>query len=150
MSKKSNQPPTLDEKHEEVRNLIAIGKERGFLAFDEISDALPDELSGSAEAIEDVFSLIEAHGIELVDSDTKEQLVRPDGPPRPKDKADAKDTASLLEKTNDPVRMYLREMGTVPLLTRKGEVSIARRIERGERRVLNALSRSNFVLIDIN
>jgi RNA polymerase primary sigma factor len=66
-----------------------------------------------------------------------------------KDESKAESTANLLEKTNDPVRMYLREMGTVPLLTRQGEVSIARRIERGERRVMNSLARSNYVLEQI-
>jgi RNA polymerase primary sigma factor len=148
MSKKSNDSnQSIEEKYEEVRALIATGKERGFLSYEEISEALPDDLSSNPEAIEDVFSLLETQGIELVDADTKEQLVRPEGQPRPKEK-DPKD-ANLLEKTNDPVRMYLREMGTVPLLTRQGEVSIARRIERGERRILNALSRSDYVLIEV-
>jgi RNA polymerase primary sigma factor len=146
--KNSDSASNIEEKYEEVRQLIATGKERGFLSYEEISDALPDELSSKPEAIEDVFSLLETHGIELVDADTKEQLSRPEGPPRPKDK-EAKAEANPLEKTNDPVRMYLREMGTVPLLTRLGEVSIARRIERGERRVLNALSRSSYVLAEV-
>ncbi len=141
MSKKgSGSGPGLEEKYEEVRQLLAAGKERGFLSYEEINDALPDELS-NPEFIEDVFLMLESHGIELVDDDSKDQLARPEEPVRPKDKVDA----NPLEKTNDPVRMYLREMGTVPLLTRQGEVSIARRIERGERRVLNALSRCAYV-----
>jgi len=80
----------------------------------------------------------------MVDADTKEQLARPEETPEPVEPSAKEDDVkgdagtSLLEKTNDPVRMYLREMGTVPLLTREGEVSIARRIERGERRVLKA------------
>ncbi len=144
-------PPTVEERYEEVRNLVAIGKERGFLAYDEINAALPDSVSSSPEEIEEIFSVLETQGIELVDTDTKEQLARPEGPSRVKDKTiEAKPGApNPLDKTNDPVRMYLREMGTVPLLTRKGEVSIARRIERGERRTLNALSRSHFGLREI-
>jgi RNA polymerase primary sigma factor len=137
--------PAIVEEIEEVRALVAIGKDRGFLAYDEVNDALPDELTASAETIEDIFNVLEAHGIEIVDPDTKEQL----GPPRPKSKAPEVRPEALLEKTNDPVRMYLREMGTVPLLTRKGEVSIARRIERGERRVLNALVRSGYALGEV-
>ena len=144
------QPPQhIEERYEEVRQLINLGKERGFLAYDEVSEGLPDEVSSSAEAIEEVLSLLVTNGIELVDTDIKEQLSRPEGPPRPKDKGgDSRgdSSANPLEKTNDPVRMYLREMGTVPLLTRAGEVSIARRIERGQRRVLNSLSRSEFAL----
>src|SRR5262245_3110570 len=145
MSKKGD-PSGIEERFEEVRQLIATGKERGFLAYDEINDALPDELSTNPDAIEDVFSLLADHGIELVDDDTKEQLARPENAPRVRDK---EKSDALLEKTNDPVRMYLREMGTVPLLNRHGEVSIARRIERGERRVLNALSRSAFALAEV-
>ena len=104
-----------------------------------------------------MFSLLDAHGVALVDSDAREQL-GPGGPaPSAKDAAkDDKDEDGKenpipgpLEKTNDPVRMYLREMGTVPLLTREGEVRIARRIERGERRVMNALARSAWVLDEI-
>ena len=108
---------------------------------------LPEEISSSPEEIEEVFSLMETYGVDLVDADTKEHLARPeeaDAPERPPKEEDPKGEPSpgLLEKTNDPVRMYLREMGTVPLLTREGEVSIARRIQRGERRVLKALSRA--------
>ena len=146
MSKKGD-PSGIEERFEEVRQLIATGKERGFLAYDEINDALPDELSTNPEAIDDVFSLLAEHGIELVDDDTKElALARPESAPRVRDKEKGE---ALLEKTNDPVRMYLREMGTVPLLNRHGEVSIARRIERGERRVLNALSRSAYALAEV-
>jgi RNA polymerase primary sigma factor len=151
MSKKPTDGTNLEEKHEELRVLIALGKERGFLSYEEINDALPDDLGSSAEAIEDVFSLLETQGIQLVDADVKEQLTRPEAPPRSKEKtADLRAAESNpLEKTNDPVRMYLREMGTVPLLTRQGEVIIARRIERGDRRVLNALSRCTWVLAEV-
>jgi len=150
MSKKQTDAATnLEEKHEEVRQLVAMGKERGFLSYEEINDALPDELGTSPEAIEDVFSLLETHGIELVDADIKEHLTRPETAPRPKERMEARVDTNPLEKTNDPVRMYLREMGTVPLLTRQGEVIIARRIERGDRRVLNAMSHCTWVLAEI-
>ena len=129
-----------------VRRLIALGKDRGFLAYEEINAALPDEVSTSAEAIEDFFGMLETNGIQVVDTDTKEQLARPSSSRRPKEKRsdETKDPAIILEKTNDPVRMYLREMGTVPLLTRKGEVKLARRIECGEHCVLNALAGSSY------
>jgi RNA polymerase primary sigma factor len=141
----------VEETYEEVGQLLGLGKERGYLAYDEINEMLPEEVSSSPEDIEEIFSLFEAHGIELVDADTKEQLTRPDTPGRQKepDKAKIESPATLLEKTNDPVRMYLREMGTVPLLTREGEVSIARRIERGERQILKALTQSTYVINEI-
>jgi RNA polymerase primary sigma factor len=141
-----------EDRYEEVRQLLALGKDRGYLAYDEISEMLPDEVSSSPEEIEEIFTLFETHGVELVDSDTKEQLTRPEPPSPRKDgvpKGVKSDAPIILEKTNDPVRMYLREMGTVPLLTREGEVSIARRIERGERRMLKALSRSTYVLDEV-
>ena len=138
------------DRYKEVRNLVAIGKERGFVAYDEVNDSLPEELSSSADAIEEIFVLFETNGIELVDSETKELLTRPEAPARQRRKAPkTESTANLLEKTNDPVRMYLREMGTVPLLTRQGEVRIARRVERGERRVINALARSEYSLNEL-
>ena len=142
---------SVDEKYEEVRQLIALGRDRGYLAIEEINAMLPEEISNSPEDIEQVFSAFEAHGIEIVDADTKEQLRVTESSGRPKAKADrrAEIQENLLEKTNDPVRMYLREMGTVPLLTREGEVSIARRIERGERRVMNALARSDYVVREV-
>ncbi|MHC4494181.1 MAG: RNA polymerase sigma factor RpoD [Planctomycetota bacterium] len=150
MSKKKRELAlSVEEKYEEVRQLVTLGKERGYLAIEEITDMLPPEVTTSAVEFEEIFTVFENYGIELVDSETKEQLTRPDGPVQSKTKDTKQDTADLLEKTNDPVRMYLREMGTVPLLTRQGEVSIARRIERGEARVLNALSRSEYVLSEL-
>ena len=154
MSKKKREPISgVEAKYEEVRQLLAVGKERGFLAYDEINESLPDEISASPDEIEEVFSLLEAHGITVVDADAREQLGPSGSAPAPKEAAkdekedDGKDSVvpGPLEKTNDPVRMYLREMGTVPLLTREGEVRIARRIERGERRIMNALARSAWV-----
>jgi len=148
---KKRRESSVEEKYEEVRQLIALGRDRGYLAIDEINGLLPEEISNSPEDIEEIFSVFEAHGIEIVDVDTKEQLKVTESPGRRKAKEDGKVEVpeNLLEKTNDPVRMYLREMGTVPLLTRAGEVSIARRIERGERRVLNALARSDYVVREV-
>ncbi len=142
----------VEDKYEEVRQLIILGKERGYLAYDEINEMLPDEISSSPDEIEEIFGVLETLGIELVDAETKEQLKEFEPVVRPKPKGRdgrIEPVEILLEKTNDPVRMYLREMGTVPLLTREGEVSIARRIERGEKRVLNALSRSTYVLSEV-
>jgi RNA polymerase primary sigma factor len=139
----------IEERYEQVRNLIAIGRERGYLVYDELNEQLPDEISTSVEEIEDLYEALGNHGIEVVDSEEQWRERQAKGVmPKPipvKGEAKYEIATGALEKTNDPVRMYLREMGTVPLLTREGEVAIARRIERGEIRVLKALSRSRFV-----
>ena len=143
--KKDGGGSSVEERFEEVRALISLGRDRGYLSYDEINEMLPDEISSSPEDIEEIFGALEAQGVDLVDADTKEQLKGLDGnrPKRKESKVETPDNP--LEKTNDPVRMYLREMGTVPLLTRRGEVSIARRIERGENRIVRAISRCSYI-----
>src|SRR2546428_5099000 len=117
-----------------------MGKEKGYLLYEEVNDMLPSELSSSDE-LDDMFSMFGSMGIEVVDSEQKYR-----------EKAEGEEGAELdltpgaLDKTNDPVRMYLREMGTVPLLTREGEVAIAKRIEWGLLVVLKTITRSPIVL----
>jgi RNA polymerase primary sigma factor len=137
----------MDEKFEhDIDSLIEAGKEKGYLTYGDVNDMLPDEMS-SADDLDDLITTIGTQGIDLLD-----------GPKFAGDKdfdlEDGEDveldlTPGTLEKTNDPVRMYLREMGTVPLLTREGEVEIAKRIERGQVRVMKALSRSPIVIREI-
>ena len=137
----------IDEKFEhEIDNLIEVGKEKGFLTYGDVNDILPEEIS-SADDLDDLITTIGTQGIDLLDT-----------PKFPGDKEfgaeEGEDveldlTPGTLEKTNDPVRMYLREMGTVPLLTREGEVEIAKRIERGQMRVLKAISRSPIVIREV-
>ncbi len=141
--------PTLgiEDKYEEVRQLIILGRERGYLLYDEVNDVLPEEVH-SPEDLDDMFLLFDSLGIEMVDSEEKYKAKVEEKAAEKEEPEEVKVdlTAGTLEKTNDPVRMYLREMGTVPLLTREGEVEIARRIERGEKNVVKALSRSQFVI----
>ncbi len=141
----------LEDKYDEVQKLIDLGKEKGYLLYDEVSDLLPPEITASAEDLDDLFSAFGTAGIEVIE--TEDQSFSFDKLQRDKTKFEATQrevqldlTPGSLEKTNDPVRMYLREMGTVPLLTRDGEVVIAKRIERGQLRVLQALSRSPLVV----
>src|SRR5712691_7470583 len=145
----------LEEKYDEVQKLIDIGKEKGYLLYDEVSDLLPPEISSSAEDLDDLFSAFGTAGIEVIDTDDQNFAPLDKIPGDKKfDGEQPEDfeldlTPGALEKTNDPVRMYLREMGTVPLLTREGEVEIAKRIERGQLRVLKALSRSPIVIREL-
>ena len=117
---------SIEEKYDEVRQLITMGKEKGYLLYEEVNDMLPSEISSSDE-LDDIFSMFGSMGIEVVDSEQKFREAK-DG----EEGAELDLTPGALDKTNDPVRMYLREMGTVPLLTREGEVEIAKRIERGQ------------------
>jgi len=139
------QSVTVEEKHPEVRTLINLGKERGYLLYDEIYQALPEELANAPDELDEIYIRFGELGIEVVD--VPEKATKKAGP------ATGSETTvpdpSTVEKTNDPVRMYLREMGTVKLLDRAGEVSIARRIENGEAKIYRALSTNKVVLGEI-
>ena len=122
--------------------LIIVGKERGYLLFDEINELLPAEIT-SSEELDELFSSLGSSGIEVVESEDKyKEKKRLEHAAEGSDEPEFDLTPSPIDKTSDPVRMYLREMGTVPLLTRDGEVEIARRIERGRLAVLKILSRT--------
>jgi RNA polymerase primary sigma factor len=149
----------IEEKYDQVRQLIAMGKERGYLLYDEVNDILPAEVH-SSEEIDDLLSTFERYGIDVYEdlSAAKAAIASGDGAAETAEvvkeesateETDLDLTPGALEKTNDPVRMYLREMGTVPLLTREGEVAIAKRIERGQLLVLKTISRSPLVLKEI-
>ena len=135
---------SIEEKYDEVRQLINIGKEKGYLLYDEVNELLPSEIT-SSEELDDLFNTFGSAGIEVIDSDQK--YLRDEKPiDRTGEGAEELDlTPGALDKTNDPVRMYLREMGTVPLLTREGEVEIARRIERGKHAVIKSISRTPLI-----
>ena len=134
----------LEDKYDGLQKLVELGKEKGYVLYDEVSEVLPGDLPGGAE-LEDVLAGLDTAGIEILEEpkdfekkiEEAEELLDLDLP------------AGVGEKVNDPVRMYLREMGTVPLLTREGEVEIARRIERGQRTVLKSLSRAPLVIQEI-
>src|SRR2546426_352487 len=146
----------IEEKYDQVRQLINMGKERGYLLYDEVNDILPAEVH-SSEEIDDLLSTFERYGIDIYEDVSTAKAARAaaeapeSGEAEPKEEGPAEEadldlTPGALEKTNDPVRMYLREMGTVPLLTREGEVAIAKRIERGQLVVLKTITRSPIVL----
>ncbi|MCM3877216.1 MAG: RNA polymerase sigma factor RpoD [Thermoanaerobaculia bacterium] len=136
---------TVEEKHPEVRTLINLGKERGYLLYDEIYQALPEELANAPDELDEIYIRFGDYGIEVVD--VPEKATKKAGPAAGSETTVPDPTT--VEKTNDPVRMYLREMGTVKLLDREGEVSIARRIENGEAKIYRALSTNKVVLGEI-
>ena len=127
---------SIEEKYDEVRQLITMGKEKGYLLYEEVNEMLPSEITSSDE-LDDIFSMFGQMGIEVVDSEQKFREAK-----EGEEGAELDLTPGTLDKTNDPVRMYLREMGTVPLLTREGEVEIAKRIERGKKAVMRVITRT--------
>jgi len=132
---------SIEERYDEVRQLIQIGKEKGYLLYDEVNEMLPSEIT-SSEDLDDLFNAFGSAGIEVVDSDKAYRGDKDFDRDGNEDGPELDLTPGALDKTNDPVRMYLREMGTVPLLTREGEVAIAKRIERGKLAVIKSISRT--------
>jgi RNA polymerase primary sigma factor len=135
-----------DKFEDDISNLIDTGKDKGYLTYGDVNDMLPEDMH-NADDLDDLITTIGTQGIDLLDGPKF-------GGDKDFDAEEGEDveldlTPGTLEKTNDPVRMYLREMGTVPLLTREGEVEIAKRIERGQMRVLKSLSRSPVVIREI-
>jgi RNA polymerase primary sigma factor len=143
----------LDKYEEDVDRIIDTGKEKGYLTYGEVNDLLPGDIT-SPDELDDLMTTINTQGIEVLSGEGRrgreERSAEDDHEPgEESDDVELDLSPGTLEKTNDPVRMYLREMGTVPLLTREGEVEIAKRIERGQMRVMKAISRSPIVIREI-
>lgn len=149
----------IQEKDEQVRNLVNLGKERGYLLHDEVIELLPVE-DHAPEVIDKLFSTFERESIEIYEDAASAKAANPalavseqiaisrDEPVRA-DEADPYLAPRPADTSNDPVRMYLREMGVVSLLTREREVAIAKRIERGQLLVLKTISRSPIVVKEL-
>ena len=144
MAKKSN--------INEVKKLIDIGKEKGFLTYEEVNEMLPSDVV-SSEQIDDVMTMFGEMDIEIVDKKEKKKVKETpneeDDEVKEEKSVQKKAALETIGKTNDPVRMYLREMGQVSLLTREGEVEIAKRIEEGERKVIEISLRSPVAIKEI-
>ncbi len=133
---------------EELRHLIDMGKEKGFLTFDEINEVVPSDLL-SPDQYDDVMTMFGEMDIEVVDAIKKvetspEQEAYAEG-----EALVVEDEDDLLGRTNDPVKLYLREMGAVSLLTREGEVQIAKRIERGQKKVAQVMLRCPITIQEV-
>ena len=147
----SGQPSPADEEVRKTRlkTLIKLGKDRGYLTYAEVNDHLPDDVV-DAEQIESIISTFNDMGIQVFDAapDAETLLMSETAPPVPADDADVEEQAeqalstvdSEFGRTTDPVRMYMREMGSVELLTREGEIEIAKRIEDGLKHMIQAIS----------
>src|SRR5204863_4126384 len=164
-SKPSKKSSANKESERKKRELITMGKAKGFLTYDEVNEHMPENII-SSDQMDDWLSAFSGEGIEIVDSSSKLKVAQKgdgaDAEAQDDDEAEESETAASKKeeaeeeedtdgysKTNDPVRMYLRKMGSVSLLTREGEVEIAKRIEDGERRVLQVVLNSSVAIEEI-
>ena len=134
----------LDEKYDGLQRLVQMGKEKGYVLYDEVSEVLPGDLAGGTDS-----KICSPASTSPASKSSKSPRISRRSSKNGEELLDLELPAGVGEKINDPVRMYLREMGTVPLLTREGEVEIARRIERGQNTVLKSLSRAPLVIQEI-
>ncbi len=134
-----------EEKVGRLKQLMDSGKEKGYVLYDEVNDLLTEEFPGGRE-LDDLLSELDTAGVEILEEPKIEFDKKLEEGEEPTDLDLVQDFS---DKTNDPVRMYLREMGTVPLLTREGEIELAKRIERGQAAVRKSLSRSPLVIREI-
>ena len=151
-----NNPEEAENRRLQLKALIIMGKERGYLTYAEINDHLPDEVSES-EQVEGIIGIINDMGIMVYDQapDAESVLMSDDRPPVTDEEAaeEAEQALATVDsefgRTTDPVRMYMREMGTVDLLTREGEIEIAKRIEDGLRHMVQAISACPSIIDDL-
>jgi RNA polymerase primary sigma factor len=134
---------TFDMSQATVKRMIAAARERGFITYDQLNQVLPPE-QASSEQIEDVMAMLSEMGINVVEAEEAEEgAVAADAEPSGSTELVVAGTASeTLDRTDDPVRMYLREMGSVELLSREGEIAIAKRIEAGRNTMIAGLCES--------
>src|SRR6266480_4414737 len=137
--------PVEKKNMKEVKKLIDLGKEKGYLTYDDVNDMLPAEVV-SPDQIDDVMSIFGEMDIEVVDANQRVTLGGAGEELAEEEEEEKEVDGDVVGKTGDPVRMYLREMGTVSLLSREGEVEIAKKIEEGENRVINEVLSSPLAL----
>jgi RNA polymerase primary sigma factor len=162
-AKASKKSSSNKESERKKRELITMGKAKGFLTYDEVNEHMPENII-SSDQMDDWLSAFSGEGIEIVDSSSKLKVAKGDSADSEaesedeeeaaeasakKEEAEEEEDSDGYSKTNDPVRMYLRKMGSVSLLTREGEVEIAKRIEDGERRVLQVVLNSSVAIEEI-
>src|SRR5262245_44067588 len=158
-AKSSKKSSASKESERKKRELITMGKAKGFLTYDEVNEHMPENIV-SSDQMDDWLSAFSGEGIEIVDSSSKlkvtqkgdneaEEEEEEEEVEAKKEEQEEEEDADGYSKTNDPVRMYLRKMGSVSLLTREGEVEIAKRIEDGERRVLQVVLNSSVAIEEI-
>ena len=144
-SEESFDGPLMDTSKAAIKKLVAKGKERGFITMDELNAALPEDKS-SSEQIEDVMAQFSEMGINVVENEESDEAANAAAKTESDDDGELRSSGNVddddVGRTDDPVRMYLREMGSVELLSREGEIAIAKRIEAGREKMIGAICES--------
>ena len=142
-TEESTDSPLIDSSNQAIKKMVARAKERGYVTYDELNEVLPQD-QVSSEQIEDTMAMLSEMGVNVIEGDETEDPppdeAKPDKPPAPV--AAAKAEEPEYERTDDPVRMYLREMGSIELLSRQGEIEIAKRIEKGRETMISGICES--------
>lgn len=137
---------------DEVKKLVSLGEEKGFLTYDDVNDMLPSDIVSSDE-LDNIIMLFGEKNIDIIDTDKGDKLILKKSADDSEESKEMEDTVPslipVIGKTGDPVKMYLREMGLVSLLSREGEVEIAKKIEDGEREVMDALFRQSIIINEV-
>ena len=151
-SKKAKKPITIAPAaiKEGIKPLVSLGRKKGYLTYDEVNSFLPEEVT-SGDQIDKILNLFEEMDIEVVDEAERSKAARSPAPQQEEESAEAEPelVPSPVGRTDDPVRMYLREMGKTPLLTREGEIQIAKRIEEGHKEVAEAVCQAGVAVREI-
>jgi RNA polymerase primary sigma factor len=132
----------IEDKYDRLKQLMEVGKEKGYVLYEEVSELLPDDLAPGPE-LDDLLVNLDGAGVEILEEPKIEKIGETE------ELAEIELSPEFADKTNDPVRMYLREMGTVALLTREGEIELAKRVERGQNAVRKSLSRSALITREV-
>ncbi|MGB9609468.1 MAG: RNA polymerase sigma factor RpoD [Bryobacteraceae bacterium] len=130
-------------RYSRFQKLIDLGREKGYVLYDDVAELVPEELTSGPE-LDDLLAGLDEAGVDLLEEPRIDERKEAE-----EDELSEADYGDVSEKTNDPVRMYLREMGAVSLLTREGEIELAKRIEHGQKVAMRALSRSPFIMREI-
>ncbi|MBH63827.1 MAG: RNA polymerase sigma factor RpoD [Alphaproteobacteria bacterium] len=142
-TEESTDSPLIDSSNQAIKKMVAKAKERGYVTYDELNEVLPQD-QVSSEQIEDTMAMLSEMGVNVIEGDEAEDSSSEDEkaekPPAPVATAKAEETE--YERTDDPVRMYLREMGSIELLSRQGEIEIAKRIEKGRETMIGGICES--------
>ncbi len=142
-TEESTDSPLIDASNQAIKKMVARAKERGYVTYDELNEVLPQD-QVSSEQIEDTMAMLSEMGVNVIEGDEAEDASsgedKADKPPAPVAVVKAEETE--YERTDDPVRMYLREMGSIELLSRQGEIEIAKRIEKGRETMIGGICES--------
>ena len=139
----------MESLNQKVKQLVQKGKEKGYLTYEELNDMLPDDADISPEKIDDILMMLDELGIDLIDEtevESRDVVEAEEGEPYPEVDLEFGEVPTITEKIDDPVRMYLTQMGEIPLLTRDEEIMLAKKIEITRKRFLKKVLHSDLSL----